>query len=107
MLQVWRNGTLGLHSQHAPDTPLSTVRDGFSDATICGTRWRVFSTWDARSRVLVQVAEQTHERDELATAVARNFVVPLAIALPVLGLVIWVAVGRATQSLMHINQQVA
>jgi hypothetical protein len=64
MFQVWRNGTtLGLHSQHAPDTPLSTVRDGFSDATIGGTRWRVFSTWDARSRALVQVAEQNYERD--------------------------------------------
>jgi two-component system sensor histidine kinase QseC len=108
MFQVWRNGTtLGLHSQHAPDTPLSTVRDGFSDATIGGTRWRVFSTWDARSRVLVQVAEQNYERDELATAVARNFVVPLAITLPMLGLVIWVAVGRATRSLTHVNQQVA
>ena len=60
-----------------------------------------------RSRALVQVAEQNYERDELATAVARNFVVPLAITLPVLGLVIWVAVGRATQSLTHVNQQVA
>jgi two-component system sensor histidine kinase QseC len=108
MFQVWRNGTtLALHSQHAPDTPLSTVRDGFSDATVGGTTWRVFSTWDPRSRVLVQVAGQTYERDELATAVARNFVVPLAITLPVLGLVIWVAVGRATRSLTHINQQVA
>ena len=107
MFQVWRNGTtLGLHSQHAPDTPLSTVRDGFSDVTI-GTRWRVFSTWDARGRVLVQVAEQSYERDELGTAVARNFVVPLAITLPMLGLVIWVAVGSATQSLTHVNQQVA
>jgi two-component system sensor histidine kinase QseC len=108
MFQVWRDGTaLGLHSQHAPDTPLSTVRDGFSDATIGGARWRVFSTWDARSRVLVQVAEQNHERDELATAVARNFVVPLAVTLPALGLVIWAAVGRATRSLTHVNQQVA
>jgi two-component system sensor histidine kinase QseC len=108
MFQVWRNGsTLGLHSQHAPNTPLSTVRDGFSDATIGGARWRVFSTWDADDRVLVQVAEQNYERDELATAVARNFVVPLAITLPMLGLVIWVAIGRATQSLTHVNQQVA
>jgi two-component system sensor histidine kinase QseC len=108
MFQVWKNGTtLGLHSQHAPDTPLSTVRDGFSDATIGGARWRVFSTWDDRSRVLVQVAEQNYERDELATAVARNFVVPLAVTLPMLGLVIWVAVGRATRSLTHVNQQVA
>jgi two-component system sensor histidine kinase QseC len=57
--------------------------------------------------VLVQVAEQSYERDELGTAVARNFVVPLAITLPMLGLVIWVAVGSATQSLTHVNQQVA
>lgn len=107
MFQVWKNGTtLGLHSQHAPDTPLSTVRDGFSAATIGGARWRVFSTWDPRTRVLVQVAEQDYERDELATAVARNFVVPLAITLPIVGLTVWAAVGRATQSLTHVNQQV-
>ncbi len=108
MFQVWKNGTtLGLHSQHAPDTPLSRVRDGFSDTTIGGAGWRVFSTWDAENRVLVQVAEQNYERDELATAVARNFLVPLAITLPILGLMIWAAVGRATQSLTHVNQQVA
>ena len=108
MFQVWDGGTiLGLHSQQAPDTPLSPVRDGFSDASIGGARWRVFSTWDARDRVLVQVAEHFSERDELATAVARNFVVPLAIALPVLGLVIWAAVGRAMQSLTHVDQQVS
>ncbi|HVG52867.1 MAG TPA: ATP-binding protein [Vicinamibacterales bacterium] len=108
MFQVWKNGmTLGLHSQHAPDTPLSRVRDGFSDTTIGGAGWRVFSTWDAQNRVLVQVAEQNYERDELATAVARNFLVPLAITLPILGLMIWAAVGRATESLTHVNQQVA
>ena len=55
----------------------------------------------------MQVAEQVYERDELATAVARNFVVPLAIALPVLGVVIWAAVGRAMRSLTHVDQQVA
>ncbi len=108
MFQVWEGGTvLGLHSQNAPDSPLSPIRDGFSDATIGGARWRVFSTWDARDRVLVQVAEHSYERDELATAVARNFVIPLAIALPVLGVVIWAAVGRAMRSLTHVNQQVA
>ena len=67
----------------------------------------MFSAWDPRGRVLVQVAEQFYERDELATAVARNFVVPLAITLPVLGVLIWVAVGRAMRSLTHVNQQVA
>jgi len=108
MFQVWKNGTtLGLHSQQAPDTPLSAVRDGFSDVMIGRARWRIFSTWDIHNRMLVQVGEQSYERDELATAVARNFVVPLAIALPILGVMIWAAVGRATQSLTHVNQQVA
>ncbi len=108
MFQVWKDGTtLGLHSQNAPDTPLSMTRDGFSDTTIGGSNWRVFSTSDPRTRVLVQVAEQHYERDELATAVARNFVVLLAITLPILGLILWAAVGRATQSLTHLNQQVA
>jgi two-component system sensor histidine kinase QseC len=108
MFQVWEDGiVLRLHSQHAPNTRLSPVKEGFSDTTIAGSRWRVFSTWDARERLLVQVSEQSYERDELATSVARNFVVPLAIALPVLGAVIWAAVGRATRSLTHINQQVA
>jgi two-component system sensor histidine kinase QseC len=108
MFQVWKNGTeLGLHSQNAPNTPLSLTKDGFSDANIGNARWRVFSAWDPRGRVLVQAAEQSHERDELTAAVARNFIVPLAIALPILGVVIWAAVGRATSSLTHVNQQVA
>jgi len=108
MFQIWTGGTvLGLHSQQAPSTPLSPIRDGFSDATIDDARWRVFSTWDAKDRILVQVAEHFSERDELATAIARNFVVPLAIALPVLGLVIWAAVGRAMQSLTVVDRQVS
>ena len=108
MFQVWEGGTvLRLHSQNAPNTPLSGEKDGFSDATVGGSRWRVFSAWDPRGRVLVQVAEQFYERDELATAVARNFVVPLAVTLPVLGVLIWAAVGRAMRSLTHVNQQVA
>lgn len=108
MFQVWQDGTaLRLHSQNAPNTPLSAVRQGFSDAAIDGSRWRVFSAWDAGRGVLVQVAEQFEERDELTTAVARNFVLPLAITLPILGLLVWGAVGRATRSLTEVNEQVA
>lgn len=108
MFQVWEDGeVLRLHSQNAPNTPLSRARQGFSETTLVGSRWRVFSTWNARDRVLVQVAEQFNERDELATAVARNFVLPLVITLPVLGAVIWIAVGRALRTVTDVNQQVA
>jgi two-component system sensor histidine kinase QseC len=108
MFQVWEDGrVLRLHSQNAPNSPLSNVRQGFSETTIGDTRWRVFSARDPRGGILVQVAEQLHERDELTTAVARNFVLPLAVALPILGGVIWVAVGRALRSVTDVNQQVA
>jgi len=107
MFQVWEDGRiLRAHSQNAPDTPLSHVRSGFSDVEIAGARWRVFSEWNPRQRSLVQVAEQMRERDELATAISRNLIVPLAIALPILAVGIWAAVGRATRSLTLVNQQV-
>ena len=108
MFQVWEDGrVLRLHSQNAPNSPISSVRQGFSETTIGDTRWRVFSARDAGGGIVVQVAEQLHERDELTTAVARNFVLPLAIALPILGGVIWVAVGRALRSVTDVDQQVA
>lgn len=108
MFQVWENGTvLRLHSQNAPNTLLSLEKDGFSDTIIAGSRWRVFSAWDPQRRVLVQVAEEFYERDELTTAVARNFVVPFVITLPVLAVLIWAAVGRALRSLTQVNRQVA
>ena len=60
MFQVWRNGTtLGLHSQHAPDTPLSGVRDGFSDATIGGANWRVFSMLRLRIEPEIRASDTT------------------------------------------------
>ena len=72
MFQVWEGGTmLRLHSQNAPDTPLSNARPGFSDTKVSGSRWRVFSAWDPRGRALVQVAEQFDERDELRHARSR------------------------------------
>jgi len=44
------------------------------------------------SRVVVQVAERHALRDELAQSVANHLMHPLAVALPVLGLLIWLSV---------------
>jgi len=43
--QVWEKGDqLRLHSANAPQQPLAGNERGFSDNTIDGKRWRVFST---------------------------------------------------------------
>jgi len=105
--QFWEDGTkLRLHSANAPRTRLSRQDEGFSDARIDGHRWRVFSGWDRKGRYLVQVGERLGTRDEIVTAMARNLLLPLVVALPVLALLIWLAIERVLRPLRLLNREV-
>jgi two-component system, OmpR family, sensor kinase len=105
--QVWEHGRrLRLHSADAANERLSPQAEGFSDVTIEGRPWRVFSTWANRRRVLIQVGEERAGRDRLAAAIATNLLTPLALALPVLGLLVWLAVRWGTRPLATLRAQV-
>ena len=105
--QIWERGdVLRLHSANAPQERLSPREEGFSRVTIGGKGWRVFSTWDAKRRFLVQVGERDEARGEIAASVARNLLVPLAFALPALGLFAWLSIARALKPLRALGQQV-
>ena len=107
-IQMWENGkTLRLHSASAPDARLSAQDEGFSDALIKGERWRVFSAWDGERRYLVQVGERYETRDEIAVGLAKNLLLPLLFALPLLGLLVWLNVARALRPLARLGRQVA
>jgi two-component system sensor histidine kinase QseC len=109
VFQVWERGTvLRLHSADAPNHRLSEQVDGFSDVEIQGQRWRVFSTWAEADdlRFLIQVAEERAARERLAAAIGVNFLKPMAIALPLLGLFVWLAVRWATRPLASLGAQV-
>ncbi len=106
--QVWEGGrVLRLHSPNAPDTRLSPREEGFSDVDLEGRRWRVFSSWGADRRMLVQVAEERHARDDIVAAVGGTLVAPLLVALPLLGLLLWVAVTLGLRPLRLLAAQVA
>jgi two-component system, OmpR family, sensor kinase len=105
--QVWEHGRrLRVHSAGAPNERLSAQAEGFSDVAIEGRPWRVFSTWANRRRVLIQVGEDRAGRDRLAAAIATNLLTPLALALPVLGLLVWLAVRWGTRPLATLRAQV-
>jgi two-component system sensor histidine kinase QseC len=107
-IQMWENGSaLRLHSASAPATRLSAQDEGFSDALIEGRRWRVFSAWDAERHFLIQVGELYDARDEIAADLARNLLLPLLFALPLLGLLVWLNVARALRPLAALGVQVA
>ena len=105
--QVWdRSAVLQLRSANAPPTRLSEHEEGFSDAMIDGTRWRIFSRRDERGHYVVQVGERFELRNELAQSVASHLLHPLAVALPVLAFLIWFGVNAGLLPLGAVARQV-
>lgn len=106
--QIWKEGdTLLLHSPDAPSTRLSEAKEGFSDSIVDGRSWRVFSHWDAKREYLVQVGEATEARDHLAAEVLEKLVRPLVVALPLLGLLVWLGIGGALKPINRIGAALA
>ena len=106
--QVWYRGReLVLHSTGAPNTPLSSRQDGFSNRIIRNRSWRGFSAWDSRNRYLVQVAEQREARDHLAGTIVGSMLLPMLIMLPLLGVLIWFGISRGLRPLNVISTEVA
>lgn len=107
IFQVWdRHAALRLRSANAPQTRLSVLDAGFSEATIGDERWRIFSRWDDSGRYLVQMGERFALREELAQSVASHLLHPLAVALPVLAILIWFSVRAGLLPLGLVARQV-
>lgn len=105
--QVWEDGDrLAVKSADAPGVRLSSVQEGFSDTTLAGRPWRVFTTWDKSHSALIEVAEDHGVRDRIAAQVVANALLPLAVALPLLALLVWWGVGRALRPLADLGEQV-
>jgi two-component system sensor histidine kinase QseC len=105
--QVWDKGReLRLHSANAPQERMAGKERGFSDTTFDGHRWRVFSAWDESGEFLIQVAERSDVRDELARDIAGNLLRPLLISLPLLALLLWLAVLRGLRPLDRLAMEV-
>ena len=105
--QVWEKGQqLRLHSANAPQQPLANKERGFSDTTVDGKRWRVFSTWDESGEYLIHVAERSDVREELARGIAGDLLRPLLFSLPLLALLLWVAVMRGLRPLDKLAREV-
>lgn len=105
--QLWENGvTLRLHSGNAPNTRFSPRDEGFSDVVANDRQWRVFSAWNPEHRYLVQVGERLGARNDITDKIARNMLLPLAVALPALALLIWLGIRRAMKPLHLLNRQV-
>lgn len=106
--QVWEHGdTLLVHSQNAPSVRLGAATEGFSDSQIDGRQWRVFSAWNGKRKLLIQVGELAEARQDMAGKLAFGLLTPLLWALPLLGLLAWWAVAQALRPLTAIGEELA
>lgn len=104
LLARYGDGEILLISPNAPKVP--QAKDGFSDFNDGGRRWRFFSIVDGATGLLVQVGERIEVRRELVGYITRNAVLPLVIALPLLALLLWLAVGQGLRPLARVADEV-
>ena len=105
VVQIWdRSGTRLYVSRPQARMPLH-AQAGFTDVATDQGLWRVFTAPAADH--LVQVAQPHSVRDNLAADLAWRTIWPLAAVLPLLGLLIWITVGRGLSPLARLAGDLA
>ena len=97
VVQIWdRNGLQLYFSRPASKLP-QRAELGFSTVETARGSWRVYSALEQNN--IVQVAQPMSVRQDLAAGMALRALVPLLLLLPVLGILIWLTVGRGLRPL--------
>jgi len=102
--QLWsRTNGVVLHSDSAPFFALSASDHGFSETTIDGHVWYVFSIASSNGEYIVHVGQKEEIRAQLTDEISLQLVTQFLVGLPILGLVIWFIVGRALEPLNRLE----
>ena len=103
--QVWVSGNLVQRSPNAPATALAPLEAGYRDGNFGGFRWRILTRPFHDYGGWIMVAERADIRFVLADQVLLKAVLPIILGLPVIGLLIWVIVGRGLNPLAQLASQ--
>lgn len=101
-----RDGRQLLISRNPPPSVPAGVA-GYADINAGGVTWRVLVTEDSGHHLRVEVAQAATIRHELARHVALHLSLPVVVGLPLLGLLIYVLVGRGLRPLDELAGKVA
>lgn len=104
-VQIWAaDGTRIYLSQPRQELP-HQVSLGYATVDSGRGQWRVFGLQQAGQ--VIQVAQPMHLRDRLALAAALRIVAPFLLLLPVLGVLLWLVIGRGLRPLVDVAQAVS
>jgi len=106
IFQIWDENRLLMRSTSAPDTAMAIDAPGYTDAVIDGKPCRILTRWDAHHEFMIQVAGPLAGREQLARHIVLKMLLPTLLALPVLALLIWFAVGAGLKPLQQLGREV-
>lgn len=97
-----------MSSRPAPEHPMApTFVDGFSEATVANTPWRVFAVSDAERRVQVQVGvPKSAIRAELLRWLGPTLVTALLLLLAI-GIAIWLVIHWSLRPVLRVSGSLA
>jgi len=102
--QIWnRDGVLVYWSLPGPGLPVPAT-PGYATVHINDRDWRVFTL--VQGTHALQVAQAEDEREAIATKTALRTLLPFAGLIPLLGMMIWFAVGRGLGPLYAMSRAV-
>ncbi|MDM7850867.1 ATP-binding protein [Pseudochrobactrum kiredjianiae] len=105
--QIWSlDGELVGSSTGAPDIKITGNSTGFSDEIVQGELWRVYTIVDPAKGVRILVADRLALRDRLVGDLVKGLVAPIILILPLLGLLIWISLGRGLRPLHELADNV-
>lgn len=106
--QIWTlSGDLIRRSGSAPDAPLSVGVRGFSERTIDGVRWRVYTYVEPDSGLRVMVGDTLDVRRQLVTGLLTGLLIPAVAGLVALAVLLWLGVGRGLEPVRRIATAIA
>ncbi len=104
--QVWSiSGQLVARSSGAPEEKLSQESDGFSERTIDGEAWRVFTVQDITKGTRVMVGDRLGLRERLITDLIKGLLAPTLLIIPLLGFLIWTSLKRGLRPLQAVADE--
>jgi two-component system OmpR family sensor kinase len=104
LVQIWNQQGVRLYISHPKSDIPDRAQLGFADVSAPGGRWRVYSV-QLRNHV-IQVAQPYSVRDRIAARLALRTAWPMVAVLPLLGLLIWLTVGKGLSPIERLARDV-
>lgn len=105
--QVWHGEQLLMQSSNSPSTSFVELKPGFGSSFFKGYLWQTFTlkTHSSDYPFTVTVAEREDVRGELVDKVVLQTLIPELIGIPILGIMIWLAIGWGLSPLRDLTSQ--